>query len=161
MAQFGISIAKNSNASEIILSDISKEALKVCYENIILNDATNKCRCICSDLFSNVNMCDVDMLVSNPPYIKSEVIESLDESVKKEPLIALDGGKDGLAIYRRLLDGAMHKLRNGAPILLEIGYDQRQDLLELISKYECYEYIECIKDIEGRDRVIVCRFHQI
>lgn len=158
---FGISIAKNSNAKKVTLCDISYEALEIAKKNIEANNSSDKCEVIQSDIFSNIMDKKFDMLVSNPPYIKSLDIATLDESVKKEPLIALDGGADGLNIYRRLLDGAKHILNDNSPILFEIGFRQKADLIQLISNYTCYEYIECIKDLERRDRVLVCRFHQI
>lgn len=157
----GVSIAKNSNINKVFLADISKEALDVCSRNIELNNVCNKCQTILSNIFNNIEISDFEMLVSNPPYIKRDVLQSLDESVKHEPILALDGGIDGLKVYTKILDEAQSRLKDMAPILFEIGYDQKQDLINLLSKYDCYEYIECIKDIEKRDRVIVCRFHQI
>ena len=98
----GISIAKNIENCEITLSDISNEALKIAiqnYNNVVgancVRPQTNYIKIIQSDLFENIKD-KFDIIVSNPPYIKSDVIKTLDKEVQNEPLLALDGGKDGL-----------------------------------------------------------------
>ena len=157
----GISISNNSSIEKTDLIDISKDAVKIAEKNIILNNSENKCKCICSDLFDNIKLnTKYDILVSNPPYISKEELILLDEYVKKEPLTALDGGKKGLDIYDKILQKANNYLADNAVILFEIGYNQKSDLISLISKYDYYEYIDCIKDYGNNDRVIVCRFHQ-
>ena len=155
----GISIANNSNIEKVYLADISKEALEVTKENVILNNVINKCTIIYSNLFNNLSN-KVDIIVSNPPYIKTSIINELDIYVKKEPILALDGGADGLKIYTEILNSASNYIKDNGYILFEIGYDQKEDLINLISQYNHYEYIDCKKDIEDRDRVIICRFHQ-
>ena len=100
----GISIANNSSIKQVTLIDISDKALEVTKENITLNKVNNKCNVLNINLFANVpKESKIDILVSNPPYIKTEVINMLDEHVKKEPLLALDGGINGLDIYDRIL----------------------------------------------------------
>lgn len=159
----GISIVKNSNISSALLVDISKKAIDVADKNIKLNNIQNKCRTICSDIFSNLfNLNDkYDIIVSNPPYVKKNVISTLSQYVQNEPIIALDGGVDGLEIYRNILKQATYFLNDSGFLIFEIGYDQKQDLIYEIKKHVEYEYIECIKDLSGNDRVIVCRFHKI
>lgn len=95
-----------------------------------------------------------DMIVSNPPYIRPEVIAELETGVKDhEPMMALDGGADGLDCYRELLDSVRTKITVGGVILLEIGYDQGQSVPELMK--DDYENVKVCKDLAGQDRVIV------
>ena len=157
----GISISNNSNIESTLLCDISKEALEITKDNIKYNNSS-KCVAINTDLFSNVIATNnIDILVSNPPYIKSSVIDTLDNYVKNEPILALDGGSLGLDIYTRILNESVNCLKDGAYILFEIGYDQKDDLINLINNTKYFKYIECIQDLNLKDRVIVCRFHQI
>ncbi len=109
-----------------------------------------------SDLFENIND-KFDIIVSNPPYIKSDVIRTLDKEVQHEPKIALDGGKDGLEIYRRIIDEAYKYLRPNGYLALEIGYDQKEDVIELIKDKKKYSNIYSKKDLAGNDRIIVCK----
>ena len=157
----GISISNNSNIENSLLCDISKEAISIVNENIILNKAL-KCSAIVTNLFSNIDVKnDIDIIVSNPPYIKSVVIETLDEYVKNEPILALDGGKNGLDMYIRILNECVTCLKDEAYVIFEIGYDQKEDLINLINNNKYFEYIECVQDLNLNDRVVVCRFHQI
>ena len=163
----GISIAKNSNISSCTLVDISKAALNVAERNIKLNKAEDKCKCICSDMYQNLysnffkKNDKYDIIVSNPPYIRSDVIKDLSKYVQNEPKIALDGGKKGIDYYQILLSESSNFLNNLGFLIFEIGFDQKDALVSLISKYKEYGYMECIKDLSGNDRVIVCRFHKI
>ncbi|MDF2865963.1 MAG: protein-(glutamine-N5) methyltransferase, release factor-specific [Clostridia bacterium] len=158
----GISIAKNSDIDNMLLVDISDRALIVTNKNIVKNNVVNKCSSIKSDLFKTLpEDIKYDIIVTNPPYIKAEELMNLSNYVKKEPMIALNGGKSGLDIYERIFKEVQDILINNGYIILEIGYDQKQDIINLISNYPNYEYIECIQDLGLKDRVIVCHFHQI
>ena len=75
-------------------------------------------------------------------------------------MIALDGGEDGLYFYNRILKESPQILRDGGFLLFEIGYDQLDDFKKLTLEYKKFEFVECIKDLSGNDRVVVCRFHQ-
>ena len=107
---------------KVTASDISSKALEVARENAkILNADVNF---IESDLFENINE-TFDVLVSNPPYIESEVIPTLMEQVKDyEPMLALDGGKDGLDFYRNIINQAKNYINQNGCIVFEIGYNQ-------------------------------------
>lgn len=156
----GISITKNSKIKYTTLIDVSKEALEITNKNIILNKVDKKCSTIHSDLFSSLNNSNIkyDIIVSNPPYIPTGDINGLDKSVKKEPTIALDGGKDGMDFYRKILKQALNYLNNNAVLIFEIGYDELEKFKEIINRYAEYKVVESLKDYGGNDRVVVCRF---
>lgn len=156
----GISITKNSNIKYTTLIDVSKEALEIANKNIILNKVDKKCSTLHSDLFSNLNNSNIkyDIIVSNPPYIPTRDINGLDASVKKEPTIALDGGKDGMNFYRKILKQALNHLNNNAVLIFEIGYDELEKFKKIINRYAEYKVVESLKDFGGNDRVVVCRF---
>ncbi len=159
----GISIANNSSIKSVTLLDVSKEALKIAQKNISLNNANDKCKTLLSDLFLAFNNTNIkyDIIISNPPYIKSKDLVKLDDSVKKEPLIALDGGEDGMMFYEKILSNASNYLSDNGIIMFEIGYDQLNDIKKLLNKYKNYKLIDNIKDYGGNDRVVICRFQKI
>ena len=108
-------------------------------------------------MFTNLNNGKFDIIVSNPPYIKRNVIKNLDEEVKKEPHIALDGGEDGLDFYKKIIKEAYKNLKYGGYLCLEIGFDQKIDVIELIENEEKYENTYSKKDLYDNDRIIVTR----
>ena len=152
-----VSLAKYLPDVEISAIDISNEALKIAKKNAINNQVENQITFISSDLFTNLNDEKFDIIVSNPPYIKSNVIESLDEEVKKEPYIALDGGEDGLYFYRKIIKESYQFLKYGGYLCLEIGFDQKIDVIELIENEEKFENTYSKKDLYDNDRVIITR----
>ena len=157
----GISICNNSCIKNAVLCDISANALDVANINIKKNNCQKAITCK-SNLFNDIAKNEkFDIIVSNPPYIKTDVIKNLDKSVLKEPIIALDGGIDGLFFYNKILNDSQKYLNDNGFLIFEIGYDQKEELICLISKYKSFEYIESVKDLANNDRVIVCRFHQM
>ncbi len=99
-----------------------------------------------------------DMIVSNPPYIKRSSIAMLQEEVKShEPMLALDGGEDGLDYYRRIIADAHDYLKSGGWLFMEIGFDQGEALRKMIMETDRYSVPEIIHDLAGRDRVVKCR----
>lgn len=161
----GISISKNTNIEKMTLIDISLGAIKVAKRNIQKNGVSDKVTVQISDLL-NEKISEikddsekrVDMIVSNPPYIKTSVINTLQEEVQKEPHLALDGGKNGLDFYLRIIKEAKEVLRPNGILIFEIGYDQLSDLKDIIKENEEYNLLESVKDYGGNDRVVVCRF---
>lgn len=149
-----ISVAKNIKNADIYATDISDKALKIAkknYKNIIKKENAT-ISFIQSDMFENIEG-KFDVIISNPPYIKKSIITTLDKNVQNEPHIALDGGEDGLKFYKIIKNNINKYLKNDGVLLLEIGYDQKKELLEL------FEGAICIKDLAGNDRVIIWYKH--
>lgn len=150
----GISIAKNINKATILETDISTNALKIARKNAIANGVYEKMNFMCSDMFQKIQG-KFDIIVSNPPYIRTKVIKLLDKEVQNEPHIALDGGEDGLHFYRIIVDNAYKYLKTAGYICLEIGYDQKEQVIELLKKSNKYTNINSKKDLYGNDRIII------
>lgn len=109
-----------------------------------------------ADLFNGIDK-KFNIIVSNPPYIKTDVIKQLSLEVQNEPHIALDGGQDGLDFYRNIVNNAYKYLVEDGYLVLEIGYDQRQAVTELIENSHKYKEIYSKKDLAGNDRIVICK----
>ena len=109
-----------------------------------------------SDLFQNIKE-KFEIIVSNPPYIKTDIIKRLEKEVQKEPRIALDGGVDGLYFYRKIINEAYKFLNSGGYLCLEIGFDQKEEVIDLIKSTNKYTEIYSKKDLAGNDRIIICK----
>lgn len=149
-----ISLSKILN-TQVFASDVSTKALEVAEKNNVMNNT--KVEFIESNLFEKINGEKFDIIVSNPPYIKNEEIKSLSKQVQNEPYIALAGGEDGLDFYRKIIDEAYKYINKNGYLCLEIGYDQKEDLIKLIKQNENYEYENCIKDLSNNDRCIIAK----
>lgn len=157
-----ISLLHYSNGCEGTGVDISDEALEVARRNaekLLYSEgdtAVEACRqvhMIQGDLYENVAG-KYEMIVSNPPYIRRDVIPGLMPEVREhEPYIALDGGDDGLDFYRRIIAGAPAHLCGGGMLFLEIGYDQSKDVTKLM-KAAGFAEVRVVKDYAGLDRVV-------
>ena len=152
-----VSLAKYLPQAEITAIDISNEALKIAKKNAISNNVENQITFISSDMFTNLNEEKFDIIVSNPPYIKTNVIEELDMQVKNEPYIALDGGKDGLEFYKKIINESYQYLKFNGYLCLEIGFDQKIDVIELIENTERFIGTYSKKDLFDNDRIVVTR----
>ena len=97
------------------------------------------------------------MIISNPPYIKREILKTLNKEVQKEPIIALDGGWDGLDFYRKIIHQAYEFLKYRGYLCLEIGYDQKIDVIELIEQEEKYKNTYSKQDLYGNDRIVITK----
>ena len=135
-------------------SDVSRDAIEVATQNGENNDV--KINFIDSDLFKNIPEIKFDIIVSNPPYVERNVIENLDENVKREPYIALDGGIDGLDFYKEIIKESNNFLNKNGYLCFEIGYNQRESVTNIL-KENGFIDIQCIKDLGKFDRVIISR----
>lgn len=139
---------------DVTLSDLSEEALAVAKENANLLN-TNICFTK-SDLFEEIDS-SYDVIVSNPPYIPSHVIPGLMPEVRDhDPMMALDGGEDGLFIYRKLIPQAYERLQDKGSLFLEIGYDQGGSV-SLIMREAGFNGVTVAQDLAGNDRVVYGR----
>ncbi|MBQ4559304.1 MAG: peptide chain release factor N(5)-glutamine methyltransferase [Tyzzerella sp.] len=148
-----ISLMKLCNLANVIGvgADISEEALRVSRKNA--EQLGVEATWIHSDLFSKVEG-QYDVIVSNPPYIRTSVIEGLKEEVKfHDPFIALDGKEDGLYFYRRIVDESPNYLKKGGKLYFEIGHDQGDDVSGLM-KVAGFSGVTVKKDLAGLDRVV-------
>lgn len=133
-------------------ADISEKALAVARKNA--GDLRIPAKFTESDLFAHISE-KYDIIVSNPPYISTEVIALLDEEVKHhEPLTALDGLKDGLHFYRRIIAEASEYLEEGGHLCFEIGFDQGEAVSEMM-RQQGYTEVRVIRDLCGLDRVVI------
>lgn len=152
-----VSLAKYIKNVHVCAVDISSKALEIAKKNAELNGVKNNIEFIESNLFDKIKEKKYDIIVSNPPYIETETIKTLSKEVQSEPQIALDGGKDGLDFYRRIADNGSKYLNRQGYICLEIGYNQRIAVRQILEKKKRYVNINCIKDLCGNDRVITAQ----
>ena len=157
-----ISLLHYSNDCVGVGADISKEALLVARQNAlrILGEETmldQRIRLLHSDLFSQIEG-KFDMIVSNPPYIRTAVIDTLMPEVKEhEPILALDGKEDGLYYYQRIVDESRDYLNKGGMLFFEIGFDQAEDVCRMMKTAGFFE-VQVVQDYAGLDRVVYGTF---
>lgn len=145
-----IILEQETNAN-VIAVDISEKALEVAKINA--HNLNSSVKFIHSNLFEAIDDFKFDIIVSNPPYIKTNVIEELEPEVKfNEPKLALDGGIDGLDYYRKIIINAKNYLNKNGMLFFEIGYDQANYIKKIMS--ENFENIMVLKDYSGNDRVV-------
>lgn len=150
-----ISLAKYLDNVEVVATDISTKAIQISKLNAEKNLVHTKIKFIESDMFTNINKNNFDIIVSNPPYIEKNIIPTLSKEVQNEPILALDGGNDGLDFYRIVVDEAYKFLNNNGHVFIEIGYNQKDKVFELIENSNNYGEAKCIKDLGGNDRVVI------
>ena len=149
----GISLAKICDNIHVTGADISGAALAVARTNA--KALHIKAEYLEGDLFAPLESKKFDMIVSNPPYIRTNMIAVLQDEIKNyEPRQALDGGRDGLDYYRRIIKEAPDYLKTGGYLFFEIGSDQGEDLRKMLKDDGRYTPAEVIRDLPGRDRVI-------
>lgn len=158
----GVSLCKHVNNVKVTAADISKKALEVAKENAQRAGVEKRIRFAESDLFGSLRKglggSKFHLIVSNPPYIESSVIPTLQREVAlHEPMLALDGGEDGLDFYRRIFADAPSYLRKNGMLYLEMGHNQAAALTALALETGKFEDIRIIRDLAGLDRVFECR----
>ena len=138
--------------------DISKDALSVARQNAIFHNVFDKINFVESDMFSNLQSDmknSIDLIISNPPYIDTEIIDTLGENVKNyEPILALDGKEQGLYFYKEIAKKSKFYLNKSGKLFLEIGFDQAHSVQNIFLEAG-YKKVNVIKDLSGLDRVIV------
>jgi len=150
-------LTKNATNCRIVASDISADAVETAKENARLNGVFEKITFIESDLFCGIEG-RFDLIVSNPPYIARYEFETLQKEVLKEPILALDGGVDGLDFYRRIFSEASGRLEHGGYCIVEIGFGQLPAIKEIIENTKEFRLIEVIVDQYNIDRVVVTQW---
>ncbi|WP_300464482.1 peptide chain release factor N(5)-glutamine methyltransferase [Desulfobacula sp.] len=153
-----VSLAKARPDHRYFASDISPAALSMARKNAerIAGDTIGFFQ---GAWFSSLKrQVTFDLIVSNPPYIPVNDIQHLQPEIREfEPLLALDGGRDGLDSFRSILSSAHYYLVPGGTLLLEMGFDQREGLNGLFEQYPHYASIDFIKDLAGHDRVALIK----
>ncbi|MBE5812618.1 MAG: peptide chain release factor N(5)-glutamine methyltransferase [Clostridiales bacterium] len=148
-----VSLKKANQKLSITASDISSGALTIAMINSKINNVDIDF--IKSDLFNNVRQ-KFNIIVSNPPYIKTKEIESLQKEVKKEPKLALDGGNNGLEYYEKIIKNAKDYLTDCGVIALEIGYNQAEEIRKILEENN-FKDIKIVKDYGNNDRVVIAK----
>lgn len=148
-----ISIAKFNKNALIKAVDISKEALKIAKKNADANGVLDRISFEEADVFKYESFGKYDLIVSNPPYIRSQDIIDLQKDVKNfEPNLALDGGENGLLYYERIIKIAPKLLKANGMLAFEIGFDQAEDVKKMMGND--FSSIKIIKDLCGNNRVV-------
>ncbi|CEK36404.1 peptide chain release factor N(5)-glutamine methyltransferase [Paeniclostridium sordellii] len=152
-----VSLAKYIKNSYVYSLDISDKALSIGKKNAVNNEVDDKIEFIKSDVFTGIKdrNLKLDIIVSNPPYIKKEDIKTLHTQVKDyEPYIALEGGEDGLDFYRIITEKSLKYLKSNGILAFEVGHDQANDVCTIMENHG-YKKIYTKKDLQGIDRVVI------
>ncbi|CEN31910.1 peptide chain release factor N(5)-glutamine methyltransferase [Paraclostridium sordellii] len=152
-----VSLAKYIKNSYVYSLDISDKALSIGKKNAVNNEVDDKIEFIKSDVFTGIKdrNLKLDIIVSNPPYIKKEDIKTLHTQVKDyEPYIALEGGEDGLDFYRTITEKSLKYLKSNGILAFEVGHDQANDVCTIMENHG-YKKIYTKKDLQGIDRVVI------
>ena len=152
-----VSLAKYIKNSYVYSLDISDKALSIGKKNAVNNEVDDKIEFIKSDVFTGIKdrNLKLDIIVSNPPYIKKEDIKTLHTQIKDyEPYIALEGGEDGLDFYRTITEKSLKYLKSNGILAFEVGHDQAHDVCTIMENHG-YKKIYTKKDLQGIDRVVI------
>jgi release factor glutamine methyltransferase len=155
-----ISLAKEIPSSVVSAIDVSSGALKVARANAARHEVTDRVHFFHGDLFEQLGGCAgrFDLIVANPPYIRSADIDGLEPEVSSwEPRRALDGGADGLDLYRRIARGAHDYMTRDGVIAMEVGATTGEEVASLFAELGTYTGLTIFPDYAGRDRVVVAR----
>ena len=151
----GVSLAKYLKNSSVVCVDKFRDTLLVAKKNAECNDVFVRCKFLECDVLNDLKNIGekFDVVVSNPPYIRSDTVLKLDKTVKDfEPRVALDGGKDGLLFYEKIIEAINFILKKDGLLAFEIGYDQKEDVINLLK--DNFDNIYSKSDLSGNDRAI-------
>lgn len=153
-----VSVAYYMKDAVVTAIDINDKCIEVATKNAKKHGVDNRCKIIKADALKEFDFENrFDIIISNPPYIKSQDVLQLEKDVKDyEPHLALDGGDDGLVFYRTISKNAYNILKDNGIIIYEIGYDQADDVCQIL-KNEKYTQIKVIKDFAGHDRIVTAK----
>lgn len=152
-----LSVLSERPAARGLGTDLSEEALAVAKDNAANLDLNDRAAFLRTSFADGLGDAGFDVVVSNPPYIRSEEIEALDPEVREhDPRLALDGGADGLDAYRALAPEVLRVLKPGAPFFVEIGWDQK-DAVEALFREAGAQEVTTVRDLSDRDRVVTGR----
>lgn len=144
----GVSIAKACPNATVYMIEKSREAMTYLIKN---SNGIDNAKPVCADIISYKADAKADVIISNPPYIKSRDVASLQKEVLLEPVMALDGGEDGLDFYRIINDKWSGVMNDNAHLFLEIGNEQGESILDVLTNFSS---INVIKDMYGNDRIV-------
>ncbi len=150
-----LSVLNYTNDTKAVCTDISDKALEIASLNACELGLDERAEFVKTDIFPEGECGKFDIIVSNPPYIESRVIETLEPEVRDfEPRLALDGSDDGLLFYRTIADRAADYLFSSGYLIMEIGYNQAEAVKNILEQKGVFHEIEVVKDFSGNDRVI-------
>jgi len=157
-----ISLAANLQSSFIYATDVSKEALEVAKENALRNKVESQIEFLWGDLFEPLKKGNfegqIDCVVSNPPYVSKDELETLPKEVKDyEPIVALESEKDGLFFHKKIIESSLDFLSKGGILALEVGLGQANKVADLIRNQKDLKKTEIKKDLGGIKRIVVSR----
>ena len=160
-----VSIAHEHDTARLVAADVAPEAVETTRGNAECSGVGERVETVCGNLFAPLRDGDVperfDLIVSNPPYVRGEEIGTLEPEVREhEPLLALDGGEDGLDFYRRIAAEAEDFLQPEGLLALEVGADQADPVSDLLTDSGRFEIVEVRPDLNGIPRVVVARLLQ-
>lgn len=156
----GLAVASRVKDARVTLADISREALAVAKKNISRSKLSARVSCVQVDVMEPASsfLGKFDMIVSNPPYITTEEMDALPDSVKKfEPKLALHGGRDGLDFYRAIVKNYTDALKPGGYLCLEFGMGQGDAVSEILEK-SGYTVLERVQDYNDRERALLAQY---
>jgi len=157
-----VCLAKFLPEARVFGTDLSKEAIEVAEENAQARGVADRCEFFVGDLFGPLEGHSFDIIVSNPPYIKTAEITKLQPEIKDfEPRSALDGGEDGLKFFKEIIAAAPPYLKTGGYLILEVGAGQDTEVSEMIKSSRKFEEPGSYKDLSGIKRVVKAKLLNI
>ena len=154
-----VSLAYYLNGANVTALDKFDVCIDTAEKNAKKHGVFKRVKVIKGDVLERLDVKDnFDCIVSNPPYIKKEVLTTLPKDVKDfEPVYALDGGNDGLVFYKKITDFAKNKLKSDGILAFEIGFDQGESVVKIIENTNSFKNVQLINDLAGLNRVIIAK----